>query len=482
MSGGGGSPAARRVISGRAVWVVSAVVALCSAAGCAPRPGDPVDVEEIPQPDLTDMESQVEARLVETRAAVVATPRSADAWGRFGMVLHAHELWEEALAAYRQAERLDLDNPRWPYFMADVLSVVGTDLEAAARAFRRAMAIEPDYAPAHMRLGKVLLADDRPAEAARELERALALEPTLQPARVTLAQIRLAEGELESAAAMLEEILRAEPRHAQALSTLGQTYMRLGRREEARAIAERARSAAIYNLFEDPLMSEVVAEGLSSVLIWERAKAFLDNGDYRQAALGLGRVVELRPANADAHQQLGVAYGNLGDLERSRRHLERSVELAPDRVDSLIQLVTVALDQRDATAATDLLGRILELAPDDPDARWLLGRAQLMGGDLPAGIGTFERAAVESGEVPVWARNEWGSALAQTGRADEALQQFKAALRDDPEDAQAHFYSGLVLEGLGRVDEAIGHYCRSLEARPNPPARERLNALGRNCS
>ena len=40
------------------------------------------------------------------------------------MVTHAHELWDEALVAYRQAERLDLEDERWPYYLGDVLSVV----------------------------------------------------------------------------------------------------------------------------------------------------------------------------------------------------------------------------------------------------------------------------------------------------------------------------------------------------------------------
>ena len=62
-------------------------------------------------------------------------------------------------------------------------------------------------------------------------------------------------------------------------------------------------------------MSQVVAEGVSSVLVWDRAKAFLDNGNYQQAALGLRQVVELQPSNIDAHHQLATAYGNLGQLE-----------------------------------------------------------------------------------------------------------------------------------------------------------------------
>ncbi len=467
----------------RACLFVLALLALaCGPSGSGPGVPAEGDERNVPQPDMNGMEARVEQRLRETRGAVLTGLDSAAAWGRFGMVAHAHELWEEALIAYRQAEKLDLEDVRWPYYLGDVLSVVGTEPEIAAQAFRRAVKLRPGYAPAHMRLGKVLLAGAQVEAAVVELQRALELAPDLQPARVTLAQIRLSQGQLERSEEMLGEILEVQSRHAQALAALGQVYMRQGRRDEARVIAQRARTAAVYNLFEDPLMSQVVAEGMSSVLIWERAKAFLDNGNDRQAVLGLRQVVKLKPGNADVHQQLAVAYGNLGELERSRRHLERAVVLAPDRVDALIQLATVQLEQQDPKPAISHLKRILELAPDDPDARWLMGRARVLTGDVSGALAAFEQAAAAGGEVPAWAHNEWGSALARGGRPDAALEQFRAALAADPDDAQAEFYSGLVFEGLGRIGDAVEHYCRSMKAQPNPPAQGRLQALGKRCS
>ncbi len=458
-------------------------LAIATPLGCGQQATEPASdlTLRIPELDLDGMEARVRTRLRQTRAAVVAEPQSGANWGRFGMVAHAHELWEPARLAYEQAERLDPMDERWPYYRGDVLATVGTDLTEAGLAFRRAMALRPDYAPAHLRLGRVLLAAGQAKTAATELERALEIEPGLQPARVTLAQIRLSEGELEASEEMLEEILRTEPRHAQALSTLGQVYMRQGRRSEAREIAQRARGAALYNLYADPLMSPVVAEGASSVLLWERAKAYLDNGNYEQAALGLELVVELLPENADVHQQLAVAHGSLGDLSRSRHHLERAVALVPDRVDALIQLATVYLDQHNPTTAIKHLRRILDLDPNDPDARWLLGRAQMLAGDPRAALATFEEAEEAGSEVPGWARNEWGSALAQNGQLDAALEQFRAALAADEDDAQARFYIGLLFEGSGRVDEAVAQYCASARLRPDSPASARLQALGRSC-
>ncbi|MFQ5526608.1 MAG: tetratricopeptide repeat protein [Thermoanaerobaculia bacterium] len=427
------------------------------------------------------MEPQVAARLEETEAAVLASPQSDEAWGRFGMVNHAHELWKEAADAYRKAEELDPSDERWPYYLGDVLSVVGTDLDAAEAAFRRAMALKASYGPAHMRLGHVLVSNNKQDEAAGQFQRALELEPELQPAKVALAQIRLAQAQFDEAEELLDEVLAESPKHGQALTALGQVYMRQGRLDEARVIAERARDPASYNLYSDPLMGRVVAEGVSSVQIWERAKSFLENRNYEQAAIGLSRVVQLSPENAEAHLQLAVAFGHLDQLDRARYHLEQAVGVSPDALDPRLRLGSLALDTGDAAGAIPHLMKVLELAPAHPVAPWMLGRALALSGDATGAVVAFESAASRKLEAPPWVHNEWGSALAQTGRPREALEHFRATLEVDPANAQAHFYSGLVLEGMGRVDDAVASYCRSMAAEANPPSAGRLQALAQDC-
>jgi tetratricopeptide (TPR) repeat protein len=460
-----------------------------------PRPLDSTSLEATPKSlaeldpsklladhDLTAMEPQVAARLRQTRAAVSKAPKSAPAWGSFGRVAHAHELWEAALLAYRQAERLDGKEVRWPYFAGDVLSVLGTDSEATVLAFRRAVALRSDYPPAHLRLGNALLSSGRVTEAEEEFRRALELAPDLQPASVALAQLLLAADQTEAAVPLLERVLQDSPRHGQALAALGQAYMRLGRRDEARRVAERARSAAAFNLYSDPLMSEVVTEGVSSVLIWDRAKAFLDNGNSEQAALGLRQVVKLQPDNADAHRQLAVAYSNLGEMELALLQLREAVELAPNEIETRLQLASLLIGQQKPMLAIPHLRRILEQASDDSEATWMLGRALVLGGEVDAGLAEFKAAEARTGDVPLWVRNDWGSALAQRGRVEEAALHFDAVLAAEPENAQANFYQGLLLEGQGDREGAVSAYCRSIRSEPSPPAAARLKTLGRRCN
>lgn len=473
-------------MNGALAFATVAVPSILSEGCRQPAAESPAEsaIELAPGQSADEMEPQVARRLDEVRRATLAEPLSASVWGRLGMVAHAHELWAEAAPAYERARKLDPEDVRWPYFLGDVISVLGTDLPAAESQFRRALVLRPDYPPTHWRLGAVLAALNLPEKAAIEFEQALTLDPELQPARVALAQIRLSQGELETSRALLESVLEAAPRHGQALSTLAQVYMRQGRRDEARQIAERSRDAASYNLYSDPLMGEVVAESVSSVQIWERAKSFLDNGNYQQAVLGLRQVVSLQPSNEAAHLELAVAYGHLGEPDRSRVHLERAVALGPDQVDPRVRLGGLYLEQHNPQAAIKHLRKALELSPgrsEAAEATWLLGKALVAAGDLSGGLSAFESEASRSIEVPAWVETDWGRALAETGRPEDALEHFRAALDADPEDPQAHFYIGLVSEGLGRTDQAVAHYCRSMAARANPPAVARLEAMNRTC-
>ena len=62
------------------------------------------------------------------------------------------------------------------------------------------------------------------------------------------------------------------------------------------------------------------------------------------------------------------------------------------------------------------------------------------------------------------------------------MDHFRSALAAEPDNLQSLFYSGLLLEGSGRVDEAVELYCRSLSVETSAPVVARLQALGRTCS
>ena len=146
-----------------------------------------------------------------------------------------------------------------------------------------------------------------------------------------------------------------------------------------------------------------------------------------------------------------------------------------------VRLATFYLEQRSPASAVPHLEKALELLPDRADLIWLLGRAQLLAGRPAAGARLFRSSGRDWWRGAAVGAQRVGQRSSADRPAEDALDRFNTTLAADPGNPQALFYSGLVLEGLGRVQEAVDHYCRSLEGGPNRPTEERLQTLGRSC-
>ena len=67
---------------------------------------------------LDGMDPQVVKAITIARSAVLKSPGNADRWGFLGKALRAHEFEEASNVCFRQAEKLDPTDPRWPYLLA----------------------------------------------------------------------------------------------------------------------------------------------------------------------------------------------------------------------------------------------------------------------------------------------------------------------------------------------------------------------------
>jgi Flp pilus assembly protein TadD len=65
------------------------------------------------------------------------------------------------------------------------------------------------------------------------------------------------------------------------------------------------------------------------------------------------------------------------------------------------------------------------------------------------------------------AHNNLGNALAQTGRASEAIDHYKQTLRMNPNSADAHSNLGAALAQRGRISEAIEELKAAVRINPN---------------
>ncbi len=123
------------------------------------------------------------------------------------------------------------------------------DLEAVApgearKAYRRALALQPDHPEAHLNLGRLLHEAGRLEEAGAHYRKALEADPHNAIAAYNLAVSLDDRNELDDAIGMYRMALRLDPRYPEAHFNLGRLYERVGRPAEALRHMSRYRTLA----------------------------------------------------------------------------------------------------------------------------------------------------------------------------------------------------------------------------------------------
>jgi len=122
-----------------------------------------------------------------------------------------------------------------------------------------------------------------------------------------------------------------------------------------------------------------------------------------------------------------------------------------------------------------LYRHMADLAPRALIVRNNLALALLDSGRTEEAIGEFQ-AALRVRPEYVLARQNLADALIKTGRVDEAIQHWREALRIDPNLAMVHYRLGSLLLGRNAVDEAMPHLAAAVQLRPS--MAEAHNNLG----
>jgi serine/threonine protein kinase/Tfp pilus assembly protein PilF len=212
------------------------------------------------------------------------------------------------------------------------------DLEGAIREYRAALAIDPNYAPAHNNLGNVLYTQKDLEGAEREYRAALAIDPNYAQAHNNLGNVLYTQKDLEGAEREYRAALRIDPNYAPAHNNLGNVLYAKKDLEGA----EREYRAA---LAIDPNITQA-HNNLGNVLY---AKKDLEGAirEYRAA-------LHIDPNYAQAHINLGLALAAQKDLEGAEREYRAALAIDPSHAEAhcdLGQFLTAQGRFTDALAA-----------------------------------------------------------------------------------------------------------------------------------
>jgi tetratricopeptide (TPR) repeat protein len=209
-------------------------------------------------------------------------------------------------AQYAHVIQRNPRNARLRYGLASALKEQGRFAEAA-RDYRAALAIDPDYFAAHLNLGAVLMmqtipvrlgvdAVQRPAwpeadEAIAHLRAAVKLDPDSAGAHYNLGLAFVYQGQLDEAARQYGEAIRSNPDYAEAHNNLGQVLIAQGHFDDA---IQHLREAE--RLMPD---SADIPNNLG-IALWRQGKT-------AEAIIAFRRALELDPGHQGARQNLDIA-------------------------------------------------------------------------------------------------------------------------------------------------------------------------------
>ncbi len=498
---------------------LAVAVALPLTGWAVPAGQDP---EAVPRPRIDHYEQIVQDQIRAAHDNVdrlrndpeVKRAELADAFGQLGQLYLLYDFPGAAGASLRNAVALDGEDPRWPYYLADLAATEGDHVEAVA-AFDRVLSLDPEYLAARIRRGNALFELGRIADAERDYLGVLDGVPGQSAARYGLGRIDYDSGEFDQALQHFEAAIAGQPEGSVIHHQLGLTLRRLGRHDEATAHLERNEHRRV--VFPDPLRELVNGLNVSSEAHFFRGTAAIRRGDARGALDAFLRALEAQPGSARTTFSVGLAQIELGDKEAAEARMRQAIALDEDYREPHFNLALILAERADYEAAErhfrrateidpsdfeasarradaltrlgrteeaiEIANQVLEAEPAMPVAQLTLGAAYQAAGQPEKAWATLQQVLAAAPGAPreraeahyrlavIAAGNQAAtvseaSAKEAAGRNDNALAHLQNAVELDPGFTEAHALFGRLLARQGRYEKAVRHFARAISRDP----------------
>lgn len=201
----------------------------------------------------------------------------------------------------------------------------------------------------------------------------------------------------------------------------------------------------------------------------ERALALHRQGNIDQAKSLYEQILQTDPEHAFALHMLGLAHYQRGEAATAREYVGRSLELDPDNIGIMTNLATILASLGQFQEAVTTLEQALEREPDQAQIWQTLGdrlaesdRAQ-EAADAYAKADALWPEGTDKGALPL----NLAASLAEAGRYDQAVAQFRDIVRSEPDNPIAHCNLGFCLQETGAIAEACQAFRSALRVQPD---------------
>ena len=375
------------------------------------------------------------------------------------------------------------------------------NLERAAREFRRAIDIDPEFARAYGDLAGTLALtsaySESPIERVREeilalIDRALELDPRSASAWHGRGLLAYLEGEPDEAIEAFTTAYEVDPNAASSVAMLGRTLYYQGRNREALEyttlalrkdpinqgiIHNHAALLSVLGHFDEAerwlrrsMEFEDDADNLNS--LWAMAGLKYVSGHHAEAANWFGRCIELGNQQAAVRTQLGWTLLELGDYEESLKWIEDGLARSTDPLSVLDALLAWHYFQGDFSGLSDAVRRYDVRFTDRTEMSAFRAMAALFRGNPEIAVREYESLAGRDSErlhspwtmmYGHWhalhlarARQLAGESRAAARTLDQAEKRLETFEREFGLPMMVSYYRGAIASLRGDQDKALG--------------------------
>ncbi len=290
---------------------------------------------------------------------------------RFDEALQVLRLYEEKKRA--DGERVNL--------LRGQIQLEAGQLEGAMASFEQVAQRNSMSASAFDGLSQVCRLGNNPEAAERMSQRAVELEPQnpeyLQNLGIALKLL----GRNGEAVSALERAAKSDPETARFYFDLGDAYRKVGKMPEAQTAMSR---------YQERLADQLSRQELTQKLT--EGEELLEAGRIEPAAKVFQQVLQNDEQNWIAHNRLAKIYFRLGQLQPAYNHLSSLLDIDSECSETHFLTAFYWYAEKDLTRAKSHAEQARRLRPGNPDLRNLLGNVYLAQGNRSQALEEFAAA------------------------------------------------------------------------------------------
>lgn len=285
-------------------------------------------------------------------------------------------------------------------------------------------------------------------------------------------------GQTEKAVEQYRRALELEAGHVEARFALGKALVPLS---SAKELGSSTRDLGILDEALGHLEAVAAAHPDDAGYAYWFGRALDLRGRDADAAASLRRAIELDPEHGGAHKRLGLVLIESGEMEAARASFEASLALLPEDAGARFQLGNLMLEE-DPERAREYYEEAIAIDPTFPYAYHGLSQALAQLGDVEGAEAAREKLEIyqsyeltlrnklaKAADAPTDANAQFdaGQMFHLLGKEEEALRMFERSLELDPGNGSAHYYCGLIMSSWELWERAMNHLEEALYLSPD---------------